>query len=88
MTNEAKAYDFTYQISRYHEDWSPMAVYIPSNDVLFKMMRATIGVTRVEDLWIYNPGYSSYLQTGSVEDNIDREVDLATIDDVVDGGDG
>ena len=37
-----------------------MCVYIPTNDVLFKLMRATIGVDKVEDIWIFNEGYQSF----------------------------
>ena len=49
-------------MERYKEDMSPSCVYIPSNDVLFKMMKATIGSKVIKDLWIYNPGYSSHIK--------------------------
>lgn len=49
----AKTCSLTYPPARYHEDHSPMCIYIPSNQVLFKMMRAAIGVSRAEDTWIY-----------------------------------
>ena len=31
-----------------------MCVYIPSSLVLFKLMRACVGVEDVKELWIYN----------------------------------
>ena len=53
-------YNLTYQLDRYNEEFSPMCVYIPTNDILFKLMRATIGVDKVQDIWIFNEGYQSY----------------------------
>ena len=46
--------DLAYPVPRYHDDRSPMCLYIPSPSVLFKMMRACIGVEEVEELWMYN----------------------------------
>ena len=46
--------DCTYNINRYHEDQSPMLVYIPNKPLIFKMMKACIGIDKVEDLWIYH----------------------------------
>ena len=43
-----------YNRKRNCEDFSPMCVYIPSRDLIFKMMRACIGCEKIEDLWIYN----------------------------------
>ena len=43
-----------YDVDRYLEEMSPMCVYIPSRELIFKMMRACVGCTKVEDLWIYN----------------------------------
>ena len=56
MFNEPgeEAQDLIYHIDRYWKDTSPMCVYIPSKEVIFKMMRACIGCTSVKDLWIYN----------------------------------
>lgn len=76
----AKTYTLTYHLKRYHEDCSPMCVYIPSNDVLFKLMRATIGVTSAEEMWMYNSGYSSFLQAGPSEENVGRNLDLEDMD--------
>ena len=42
-----------YHESRYNDLNSPIAVWIPSKLVLIKMMRACIGVDKVENLWIY-----------------------------------
>lgn len=43
-----------YNSRRNKEEDSPLCVYIPSKDLMFKMMRACIGCECVEDLWIYN----------------------------------
>ena len=42
-----------YGLSRYEEDYSPMSLYIPNKPLLFKMMKACVGVNRIEELWIY-----------------------------------
>ena len=42
-----------YHDSLYDKDRSPMCIYMPSNEVLFKLMRACIGCEKAEDLWIY-----------------------------------
>lgn len=34
-----------------------MCVYIPSNEILFKLMKACIGCDKIEDLWIFNKKY-------------------------------
>ena len=49
-----------YQVNRFEEESSPMCVYIPNKKVLFKMMKACIGVEDVEDLWIYNEKLHSH----------------------------
>ena len=55
-----------------------MCVYIPSHAVLFKLMRAAIGVTRPEDLWIYqNPGYKT-----TSEEEVGRNIDIAGVEDL------
>lgn len=41
-----------YEEARYHEEYSPSAVWIPSKLVLIKLMRACIGVDKPENLWI------------------------------------
>ena len=56
--DEQRLVNLVYQAQRYIEDCSPMCVYIPSNEVLFKMMRACIGCEHVEDLWIYHDKFS------------------------------
>ena len=47
--------NLVYLEKRYISDQSPMCVYLPSNEILFKMMRACLGCDEVEDLWIYEP---------------------------------
>lgn len=46
-------------MSKYKEEVSPDSVYLPSNELLFKMMRACVGCEEVEDLWIYNKQYNN-----------------------------
>ena len=46
------------------EDCSPMCVYIPSNEVMFKMMKACLEVEKVEDLWMYSEKYSKMVDLG------------------------
>jgi hypothetical protein len=40
-----------YRGARYEEDRSPNMLIIPSRMVLFKIMRACVGVNKKEDLW-------------------------------------
>ena len=40
-----------YHNKRYEVDESPKHVYIPTQEVMFKMMRACIGVSQVDNLW-------------------------------------
>ena len=47
--------DQIYPESRFDSGTSPTVIYIPSRDVMSKMMRACIGVTDPKDLWIFNP---------------------------------
>ena len=46
--------DISYDPQRYDEVCSPMCVLVPHRDVLFKMMKACVGVEKVQDLWMYN----------------------------------
>ena len=39
---------------RYNENYSPICIYLPSNDLLFKMMRAAIGIEDIKDLWFWS----------------------------------
>ena len=41
-----------YAESRYEVGTSPTVIYIPKKEVMFKIMRACIGIKRVEDIWI------------------------------------
>jgi hypothetical protein len=47
-----------YSQNRYTPEHSPLCVYIPSAEVLFKLVRACQGCKKLEDLWIYNPKYA------------------------------
>ena len=42
-----------YDESRYIEGLAPYCIYIPRKELMFKMMKACIGVQKVEDLWFH-----------------------------------
>ena len=44
--------DLVYHESRYNESYSPYVVYLPTEDVMFKLMRACLDCHEVGDLWI------------------------------------
>lgn len=46
--------DRVYPETRMIDGFSPTVIYIPSREIMFKMMRACIGVTDPKDLWIFN----------------------------------
>ena len=43
--------DYVYRLNRYVQEYSPNAIYFPSKMVLFKIMRACIGVDDPKKLW-------------------------------------
>lgn len=43
---------------RYTKEYSPMTVYIPTKDIMFKLMRGCLGCQNVEDLWIFHEDYT------------------------------
>ena len=43
--------EYVYRLDRYEEGNSPKMLFYPSRRLLFKMMRATIGVKKKEELW-------------------------------------
>lgn len=46
--------DLVYPIERYQSEYiAPLCIYIPSDELLFKLMRSCIGCDYIEDLWIY-----------------------------------
>jgi hypothetical protein len=47
--------DLVYDPVRFSEGTAPYVVYIPRAEMLFKMMRACIGVTEASDLWLNLP---------------------------------
>ena len=51
--------NLTYDFDRYDEGASPMTVYYPSPDLLFKLMKACIGCDNIKDLWIYNEDFNA-----------------------------
>jgi hypothetical protein len=44
--------DLVYHKSRYIGSDSPKCIYFPSRYIMFKIMRASICVKNIEDLWI------------------------------------
>jgi len=54
LTDASETCNLTYNKRRYFPADSINCVYIPSNELLFKMMRACVGCEKVEDLWIYD----------------------------------
>ena len=54
MSNETQKNitNLAYKAERYGSGL-PSCIFLPSNDVLFKLMRAGIGIQKIEDLWIY-----------------------------------
>lgn len=47
--------NLVYEKKRYIDVQSPLCVYLPSQELLFKMMRSCIGCQKKEDLWFYIP---------------------------------
>ena len=43
--------DMVYRLDRYKPENSPVVTYFPSKLVLFKLMRACIGIDSEKDLW-------------------------------------
>ena len=43
--------DEVYKFHRYHSYSSPLLRYLPSRALLFKIMRACIGIQNLEDIW-------------------------------------
>jgi hypothetical protein len=43
--------DLVYDTARYYPNASPFVIYFPIKILLFKLMRASIGVTKEKDLW-------------------------------------
>ena len=52
--------DLVYRADRYVEGQSPFVIYFPSRLLLFKLMRACIGVEHEKDLW-FMPKWKGYL---------------------------
>jgi len=44
--------DLVYQRSRFDPRYSPYVVYLPSDEVMFKMMRACLRCQEAQDLWV------------------------------------
>ena len=54
LKEKDKTVSLIYPVDRYDEEVSPLAIYIPSASILFKMMKCCVGVTDVSQLWIYS----------------------------------
>ena len=46
--------DDVYAETRYRPEYSPLSIYIPNNELMFKLMRACIAVRNPTDLWFQN----------------------------------
>ena len=44
-----------YPKSRFTKEHTPMIIYIPSREMMIKIMRASMGCQRIEDLWFNMP---------------------------------
>jgi hypothetical protein len=53
--NQDNYVDLVYNVRRLQNGYSPSVVMIPTNEVMFKLMRACVGVYSVQDLW-FNQG--------------------------------
>ena len=53
--------DLAYEKSRYLPDQHLSMIYIPRAEMMFKMMRACIGVKEISELWIFDQN-SKHLQ--------------------------
>jgi hypothetical protein len=49
-----KADDLAYERKRYIQDNSPYCIYLPSKEIMFKLMRACIKCEEISELWINN----------------------------------
>ena len=45
------ALDFVYPKTRLSEQRSPLTIYLPTKEVMLKLMRACIGVQAIDQLW-------------------------------------
>ena len=53
--NPENYHDLVYELQRLDKPFSPMAIVTPNYEMLYKMMRACIGVHHIDDLW-FNQG--------------------------------
>ena len=44
--------NLVYPLNRYHHEYSPCSMYIPSRTLLFKLMKACCGCEDIHDLWL------------------------------------
>jgi hypothetical protein len=50
--------DLAYPVKCFNEETSPSCVYIPSCEIMFKLMKACVGCSTPEDLWIFKMEYT------------------------------
>ena len=60
-----------YPKERYNEGNSPYTIYIPSKDIMFKLMRACIHAEDPTDLWFWNHKKDRIWRRGSYYDSGD-----------------
>ena len=46
--------DIVYNLKRFHGGKISHVIYIPRAELMFKMMRACLNVTEIDQLWLYN----------------------------------
>ena len=54
VISNKKENDDVYPRSRYKSYEAPHLLYIPNREIMFKIMRASINLHTVENLWIYD----------------------------------
>lgn len=61
------AHELIYSKQRIHSENSPYPIYIPNRAMMFKIMRACIGITRPEDLWFNEHNIHAHIMTKESE---------------------
>ena len=66
-----EAHDQVYNPVRFHGGKIPYLVYIPRAELMFKIMRACLGVTQIDQLWIYNDSNGNNLLAAQEDPTVD-----------------
>jgi hypothetical protein len=46
--------DLVYPEQRYAAHYPPLSIYIPTDEVMFALMKACVGADQPQDLWIFD----------------------------------